>query len=81
MGVLDGFSFSGDGKNEKAQILEEKGAGVEQVDIVRPANRVSIDLQEGFVQENNDSLQRRLGNRQIQLIAVGGAIGNRRDTY
>lgn len=74
MGLLDNFSF-GNEKSEKQEILEQKGPEVEQVDIVRPANRVSIDLQEGFVAENNDGLHRRLGNRQIQLIAVGGAIG------
>ncbi|KAK4555157.1 hypothetical protein LTR86_007923 [Recurvomyces mirabilis] len=29
----------------------------------------------GDVWENNDGLRRRLGNRQIQLIAIGGSIG------
>ena len=76
MGVLDNFNF-GKEKSEKQEIIESKGPDVEQVDIVRSANRVSIDLQEGFVAENNDGLHRRLGNRQIQLIAVGGAIGMR----
>ncbi|KAK4541662.1 hypothetical protein LTR36_007806 [Oleoguttula mirabilis] len=32
------------------------------------------DAQEGTI-ENVDQLQRRLGNRQIQLIAIGGSIG------
>lgn len=32
------------------------------------------DLDDG-VNENADHLQRRLGNRQIQLIAIGGSIG------
>ena len=34
-------------------------------------------LELGIVQlsDNNDALQRRLGNRQIQLIAIGGSIG------
>ena len=35
----------------------------------------NIDFQEGFVAENKDELQRRLGNRQIQLLAIGGSIG------
>lgn len=30
---------------------------------------------EGEVHENVDFLHRRLGNRQIQLIAIGGSIG------
>ena len=34
------------------------------------------DLDEGVVlRDNADQLQRHLGNRQIQLIAIGGAIG------
>lgn len=33
------------------------------------------DVQEGTVHDNADSLHRRLGNRQIQLIAIGGSIG------
>lgn len=33
------------------------------------------DLQQGEVSDNVDQLQRRLGNRQIQLIAIGGSIG------
>ncbi|KAH6643500.1 amino acid permease-domain-containing protein [Boeremia exigua] len=31
--------------------------------------------QPGIVTDNADNLQRRLGNRQIQLLAIGGAIG------
>ena len=34
-----------------------------------------INFPEGFVCENKDELQRRLGNRQIQLLAIGGSIG------
>lgn len=30
---------------------------------------------EGFVSENHDNLHRRLSNRQIQLLAIGGATG------
>lgn len=37
------------------------------------AQRGSID--EELPAENADQLQRRLGNRQIQLIAIGGSIG------
>lgn len=33
------------------------------------------DVQHGFVSGNSDDLQRHLGNRQIQLIAIGGSIG------
>jgi amino acid transporter len=35
----------------------------------------SGDVQHGEVHENSDDLQRHLGNRQIQLIAIGGSIG------
>jgi amino acid transporter len=31
--------------------------------------------EEGEIVENNDHLHRRLGNRQIQLMAIGGTIG------
>ena len=33
------------------------------------------DIQHGIASDNADQLQRRLGNRQIQLIAIGGSIG------
>lgn len=33
------------------------------------------DVQEGVIASNADNLQRHLGNRQIQLIAIGGSIG------
>lgn len=33
------------------------------------------DVSVGEVTENVDALQRRLSNRQIQLIAIGGSIG------
>lgn len=35
----------------------------------------SEDVQAGEISENADQLKRHLGNRQIQLIAVGGSIG------
>lgn len=33
------------------------------------------DVDVGEIVDNADILQRRLGNRQIQLIAIGGSIG------
>ena len=33
------------------------------------------DVRNGHINDNVDQLQRRLGNRQIQLIAIGGSIG------
>lgn len=33
------------------------------------------EVQEGLMADNADNLQRHLGNRQIQLIAIGGSIG------
>jgi amino acid transporter len=33
------------------------------------------DLGEGLAADNSDQLQRHLGNRQIQLMAIGGSIG------
>lgn len=43
---------------------------VDQVNIQNHDN-----IQQGLVSDNADQLQRRLGNRQIQLIAIGGSIG------
>lgn len=34
-----------------------------------------LDIQDGIIHENKDSLHRRLGNRQIQLLTIGGSIG------
>lgn len=34
-----------------------------------------VHVQDGEIAENADNLQRRLNNRQIQLIAIGGSIG------
>ena len=33
------------------------------------------DFGEGLISDNKDDLHRRLGNRQIQLLAIGGSIG------
>lgn len=55
--------------NEKqVPIFEEKGAD---------SSNESQDDQHGagIVLENTDQLKRHLGNRQIQLIAIGGSIG------
>lgn len=35
----------------------------------------AVDISHGVISENKDDLQRRLGNRQIQLLAIGGSIG------
>lgn len=35
----------------------------------------AVDISHGIISENKDDLQRRLGNRQIQLLAIGGSIG------
>ena len=42
---------------------------------VQESGSGSGDLQRGELQDNADDLQRHLGNRQIQLIAIGGSIG------
>jgi amino acid transporter len=47
--------FHSDVKGEESEVYSENG-GVEQ---------------QGIVSENSDDLQRRLGNRQIQLLAIG----------
>jgi amino acid transporter len=47
----------------------------------RKSNELNVDgkhnhdLVEGEILDNADHLQRHLGNRQIQLIAIGGSIG------
>jgi amino acid transporter len=33
------------------------------------------DVQDGIIADNKDALKRNLGNRQIQLLAIGGTIG------
>lgn len=38
-------------------------------------SRVSSRPQPGTISDNADDLQRHLGNRQIQLLAIGGAVG------
>lgn len=72
MGVLDKFTFTQESKDEKT------GADNGDVEVI-DANHADFDR--GFVTENNDQLQRRLGNRQIQLLAIGGSIGMSNTSY
>jgi amino acid transporter len=44
-------------------------------EFVRETNTTDHDVQHGSFTDNSDDLQRHLGNRQIQLIAIGGSIG------
>jgi amino acid transporter len=44
-------------------------------EFVRETFNNGDDIQQGTVTDNSDDLQRHLGNRQIQLIAIGGSIG------
>lgn len=48
---------------------------IELVDQKKFVQTETIEVAEGEVSENADALQRRLSNRQIQLIAIGGSIG------
>jgi amino acid permease len=50
---------------------EKKYSGNEVVADPYPGD----DIQHGSMTDNSDDLQRHLGNRQIQLIAIGGSIG------
>ena len=52
--------------------MEEKKYSGE---FVRETYNNNDDVQHGTVTDNSDDLQRHLGNRQIQLIAIGGSIG------
>lgn len=57
-----------------AAVQEDKssrGSDEKKVDYSGDAGQEDVVI----VQENADQLQRHLGNRQIQLIAVGGSIG------
>lgn len=50
----------------------------EKVDIknaVADSGAESQDIQVSTIVDNSDQLKRHLGNRQIQLIAIGGSIG------
>ena len=43
--------------------------------VVKDGHKRSAEIQPGEISDNADKLQRRLNNRQIQLIAIGGSIG------
>ncbi|KAF2173234.1 hypothetical protein M409DRAFT_62803 [Zasmidium cellare ATCC 36951] len=53
----------------------DKFVGTEKETEVQVYNDNTYEVQEGIVSENKDDLQRRLGNREIQLLAIGGSIG------
>ncbi|EAT87071.1 hypothetical protein HBI56_140250 [Parastagonospora nodorum] len=53
-------------------MTEEKKYSGEFVRETYPSDH---DVQQGSYTDNSDDLQRHLGNRQIQLIAIGGSIG------
>src|ERR1700733_14930721 len=44
-------------------------------EVSRVPSNGNQDVQEGYLADNADQLQRHLNNRQIQLIAIGGSIG------
>lgn len=62
MGVFDRFSEK-KGEDPDVHVYPEAQDYPEQ------------DFGEGVVSDNKDDLHRRLGNRQIQLLAIGGSIG------
>jgi len=53
--------------------MADKGKFTDVITDQEPAYKESFD--HGEVHDNHDDLQRHLGNRQIQLIAIGGSIG------
>ena len=59
-----------------SEIHHHSSAGSGTVD-EKKASYDQDDLREGLVEVsgNADSLKRHLGNRQIQLIAIGGTVG------
>lgn len=59
------MAFSNKGKGMNSGVLSTLG--------LKPEG--PHDVQEGVMADNADNLQRHLGNRQIQLIAIGGSIG------
>ncbi|KAK5677022.1 hypothetical protein LTS10_010210 [Elasticomyces elasticus] len=64
MGIFD--------KSEKKS--QQYDRDVSPTDLPAYPHRESTDVEDGLF-ENADQLRRRLGNRQIQLIAIGGSIG------
>ena len=65
--------------SSSAEIRRHGSVGAGPVD-EKKASYNQDDLQEGLVEVsgNADSLKRHLGNRQIQLIAIGGTVGTAR---
>lgn len=55
--------------------IKEGGPSSFGKDVEAPPPFETFDVDEGQITYNVDSLQRHLGNRQIQLIAIGGSIG------
>lgn len=54
---------------------KDKGTTTGVLDTLGLKTEGPHDVQEGMMADNADNLQRHLGNRQIQLIAIGGSIG------
>lgn len=52
-----------------ADLSKEKSGAVSADDTA------SSDVQDGDIRYNSDALKRHLGNRQIQMIAIGGSVG------
>jgi amino acid permease len=65
-----------DQETEKKHSFQSNGKGPEG-DVRRLSTGYGevVTTQDGEVAENTDNLHRRLNNRQIQLIAIGGSIG------
>lgn len=54
---------------------EKIGMGVHEKDVVAESAPEGDEHHVATILDNNDQLKRHLGNRQIQLIAIGGSIG------
>jgi len=55
--------------------MADKGKFTDVSTDQQPGYREKESFDAGEVHDNHDDLQRHLGNRQIQLIAIGGSIG------
>jgi hypothetical protein len=67
--------FSHFGFHSIANMSDVEKSGAPYDEKVSEPVAYSGENAEGEVYENVDFLHRRLGNRQIQLIAIGGSIG------
>jgi amino acid transporter len=56
-------------------LYDAKETGYEEKGLPESSDRRPSDDQLGIIIDNTDELKRHLGNRQIQLIAIGGSIG------